>query len=54
MTRSPEVYWSRPPTIFSRVVLPQPEGPRMDTNSRLRNWRLTPRRASTFPSSPEG
>ena len=33
MTRSPEVYWSRPPMMFSRVVFPQPEGPRMDTNS---------------------
>ena len=47
MIRSPSVYWSRPPMMFSRVVLPQPDGPRMDTNSERRNWMLTPFRAWT-------
>ena len=47
MTKSPLVYWSRPPMMFSRVVFPQPEGPRMETNSLSRNCRLTPFRAST-------
>ncbi len=37
MIKSPEVYLSRPPMIFKRVVLPLPEGPRIDTNSEFLN-----------------
>ena len=47
MVRSPLVYWSRPPMRLSSVVLPQPEWPRMATNSLSRKAMDTPRRAST-------
>ena len=33
MIKSPEVYLSKPPTIFNNVVLPHPEGPNIATNS---------------------
>ena len=50
MMRSPLVYRSRPPMMFRVVVLPQPEGPRMETNSFSRNSKSMPRRASTVLS----
>ncbi len=47
MMRSPLEYLSRPPTILSSVVLPQPLGPRIDTNSCSLKDSETPRRACT-------
>ncbi len=41
MRRSPESKWSRPPMTLSIVVLPEPDGPRIATNSLSRNARLT-------------
>ena len=51
MTRSPLSYRSRPPMMFSRVVLPEPLWPRMETNSCSRKEMLTPFRA-VWRSSP--
>src|SRR6185369_11778826 len=48
---SPEVCTSRPATIRSSVVLPQPEGPRKQTNSPCRIPRLTSCRAVKAPKS---
>ena len=31
--KSPSSYLSKPPIIFNNVVLPEPEGPRIETNS---------------------
>ena len=45
--RSPLVYWSRPPMMFSSVVFPQPDCPRIDTSSLSRNAMETPFRACT-------
>ena len=50
MTKSPLVYWSRPPMMFSSVVLPQPEGPSTATNSLSRKSMETPLRACTAES----
>ena len=36
--------------MFRVVVLPQPEGPRMDTNSFSRNSRSTPRLLNALPT----
>ena len=41
ISRSPESKWSSPPMTLSIVVLPEPEGPRMATNSLSRKDRLT-------------
>ena len=50
MTKSPTVYLSSPPIIFKRVVFPQPDGPRIDTNSFFLKLTLIPFKASTFES----
>ena len=39
--KSPLSYRSKPPIIFSSVVLPEPLGPRMATNSLSLRFRLT-------------
>ena len=38
-------YLSRPPTMLSKVVFPEPEGPSIATNSLSRKFRLTSSRA---------
>lgn len=38
------------PIMFKRVVLPQPDGPRIETNSFSRKSMLTPLRAETVES----
>src|SRR6218665_981501 len=43
----PPVGCSRPAAMRMQVVLPQPDGPTMATNSRAPTRRLTPRRATT-------
>src|SRR4051812_27052966 len=48
---SPEVCDSRPAMIRRSVVLPQPEGPRKQTNSPLRMPRSMPCRATKAPNS---
>ena len=45
MISSPLSQRSRPPMTLSRVVLPEPLGPRIATNSLSRRFRLTPSRA---------
>ena len=45
--RSPVVYLSRPPMIFSIVLLPQPDAPIIDTNSDSRKASVTPLNART-------
>ena len=50
INKSPEVYLSKPPTMFNKVVLPQPEGPKIDTNSFFLNEILKPFKASTLVS----
>ena len=45
----PEVYGTRPATILRMVVLPQPLGPTIATNSDCRMSRLTSTQASTAP-----
>src|SRR5713226_10642742 len=49
MRISPEVGSSRPAIIRSRVVLPEPEGPRRTRNSPSRLSRSTLATAPTFP-----
>ena len=46
----PEEYGSSPATIFMMVVLPQPLGPTIATNSDSRMSRLTSAQASTGPA----
>ena len=41
MIRSPLSYRSRPPMMLSSVVLPEPDGPNIATNSLSRRFRLT-------------
>ncbi len=38
----PESYWSKPPSIFNKVVLPEPLGPKIATNSLCLKSILTP------------
>jgi hypothetical protein len=38
--------------MFSKVLLPQPEGPMMDTTSPRRTAKFTSRAASTSPALP--
>ncbi len=40
--RSPSVYLSSPPTMFNIVVFPQPDGPKMETNSLFLKLKETP------------
>ena len=47
---SPAVYGTSPATILRMVVLPQPLGPTMATNSDWRMSRSTSAQASTAPS----
>jgi len=49
--KSPLVYLSRPPIIFNVVVLPQPEGPKIETNSFFLKAILIPFRAATLVSA---
>ena len=46
----PAVSGSSPASIISRVDLPQPDGPRMETNSPSATSKLTPATASTGPA----
>ena len=53
----PVVGWTKPPTMFIRVVLPQPDGPMIETNSPLRmsnetssSTRIGPARWGTRPT----
>src|SRR5579884_2733252 len=49
MAISPEVMSSKPATIFSSVLLPQPEGPSRTRNSWSATVRLTSSTALTSP-----
>src|SRR5450432_3165820 len=49
---SPRVWWRKPPMMLSRVDLPQPDGPTMQTNSPSRTSRSM--RSSTWICSPDG
>ena len=48
--KSPLVYWSKPPIMLSKVVLPQPDCPSIDTNSELLKDKSTPFKALTVES----
>ena len=50
MLNCPEVYLSKPPMIFKRVVFPQPEAPKTDTNSLFLNSTEIPSKARTMLS----
>ncbi len=49
MKTSPWLGCSKPAIMRSAVVLPQPEGPRIDRNSPCRTVRLLPATATTSP-----
>src|SRR2546425_12531172 len=49
MTIAPVVGGSRPATIISKVLLPQPDGPRIETNSPAAAAKVTELTASTGP-----
>jgi hypothetical protein len=44
----PEVGRARPPSRWSSVDFPHPDGPTMETNSPRSIWMSTPRKASTL------
>jgi hypothetical protein len=44
---SPVVGWSSPPIRLSKVDLPEPDGPMMETNSPGATWRLMSSSATT-------
>ena len=46
---SPLVAWSNPPIIFNNVVFPQPDGPKIETNSLSRKFMEIPFKALTAP-----
>jgi hypothetical protein len=48
----PAVAASKPPTIISKVLLPQPDGPRTSTNCPRATWKLTELTASIASAVP--